>query len=248
MFLRAVAQLFRGLLIASAFFFFWVGAALLAWTLCPVLAIAIADEHRRRVVCRRVVRVTFRWFHAYMRALGLLDARLVGPAVLGPGRVVAVANHPTLVDVTAVVAHVDDLCCVVKPSLIRSFFVGRLLRTCGHIDGGDGGAMSGAAVMQEALRRLEAGVSVLVFPEGTRSPAGGMHGFRRGAFEIAARAGVLVRPLVITCAPPALSKGVPFWRQPRQMADLRIELLPPVAVHDARAACLDVEATYRQKL
>jgi 1-acyl-sn-glycerol-3-phosphate acyltransferase len=245
---RVLAQAFRGLLVASAFFFFWAGAVLLAWTLCPVLAVTIRDDGRRWAVCRRVVRVAFGWFHGYMRALTLLDAHLVGPAVLGPGRVVAVANHPTLVDVTAILAQVDDLCCVVKPSLIRSFFVGRLIRTCGHIDGGDGGAMSGAAVMQEAQRRLEAGVSVLIFPEGTRSPAGGMHGFRRGAFEIAARARVPVRPLFLTCTPPALSKGVPFWRQPSRMAELRIQLSPLVEVSDARAACLAVEAAYRQRL
>jgi 1-acyl-sn-glycerol-3-phosphate acyltransferase len=161
---------------------------------------------------------------------------------------VVVANHPTLVDVTAVLARFDGLCCVVKAGLIRNVFVGRLLRMCGHIDGGDGGAMSGAAVMQEALRRLEAGISVLVFPEGTRSPPGGLNAFRRGAFEIASRAGVRVRPLVLTCNPPALSKGVPFWRQPERMARLRIQPTPAIDVRDARAVCGAVEASYRQRL
>jgi len=246
--LRLLAQVFRGLLVASAFFFFWTGGVLLTWTVCPILHLAVRDERRRWSLCRRVVRVAFRCFHAYMRKLTLLDAGLIGALPLGPGQVVVVANHPTLVDVTAILAHFDDLCCVVKPSLIRSVFVGRLLRTCGHIDGGDGGVMSGAAVMQEALRRIEGGLSVLVFPEGTRSPPGGMHAFRRGAFEIASRAGVPVRPLLLTCNPPALSKGVPFWRQPEQMACLGIRMSPLVDVTDARAACAGVETAYRQRL
>jgi 1-acyl-sn-glycerol-3-phosphate acyltransferase len=246
--LRLLAQVFRGVLVASAFFFFWSGATLLAWTLCPVLRIAVRDEGRRWRFCRRIVRAAFRCFHSYMRTLTLLDAAVVAPAPLGPGPVVAVANHPTLVDVTAILSEYDDLCCVVKPSLIRNPFVGRLLQMCGHIDGGDGGAMSGAAVMQEALRRLEAGISVLVFPEGTRSPPNEMHAFRRGAFEVASRARVPVRPLVLTCTPPALSKGVPFWRQPSRMALLRIQLLPLVDVTDARAATVAIEGAHRQRL
>ena len=243
--LRFLVQVFRGVLIASAFFFFWVGAVLMTWTLCPVLHLAVRDESRRWSVCRRIVRVAFRWFHAYMRALTLLDAGVLAAVPLGPGRVVVVANHPTLVDVTAILAHFDDLCCVVKPSLIRSVFVGRLLRTCGHIDGGDGSVMAGAAVMQEAVRRIEGGLSVLVFPEGTRSPPGGMHAFRRGAFEIASRAGVPVRPLLLTCNPPALSKGLPFWRQPERMARLGIRMSPLVEVTDTRSACAGVESAYR---
>jgi 1-acyl-sn-glycerol-3-phosphate acyltransferase len=163
---------------------------------------------------------------------------------------VVVANHPTLVDVTAILANFEDTCCVAKPSLIRNVFVGRLLRMCGHIDAGDGGAMSGAAVMQEAQRRLEAGLSVLIFPEGTRSPPGGMHAFRRGAFEVAARSGVPLRPLFVTCNPPALSKGLPFWRQPDRMAHLRIHPAPAVrvALGDARKACAALEASFRQRL
>jgi 1-acyl-sn-glycerol-3-phosphate acyltransferase len=252
---RLLAQAFRGLLVASAFFFFWSGAVLLAWTLCPVLFVTVRDERRRWRACQRVVRVAFGWFHEYMRVLTLLEATVTtasrgGNAELTDPRepVVVVANHPTLVDVTAILAHADDLCCVVKAGLIRSVFVGRLLRTCGHIDGGDGGAMSGAAVMQEALCRLEAGLSVLVFPEGTRSAPGGLHAFRRGAFEIAARAGVPVRPLTLTCTPPALSKGVPFWRQPERMARLRIQPGALVDASDARGACAAVEAAYRLRL
>jgi 1-acyl-sn-glycerol-3-phosphate acyltransferase len=256
--LRLVAQAFRGFLVASAFFFFWAGAVVLTWTLCPLVLLTVRDERRRWHACQRVVRVAFGWFHEYMRVLTLLEATVVPPTSADFGGsdaarerqapLVFVANHPTLVDVTAILARSEGLCCVVKAGLIRSVFVGRLLRACGHIDGGDGGPMSGAAVMQEALRRLEAGMSVLVFPEGTRSPPGGLHAFRRGAFEIAARAGVPVRPLVLTCNPPALSKGVPFWRQPERMARLRIHAAPTLQVSDARAACVAVESSYRQRL
>jgi 1-acyl-sn-glycerol-3-phosphate acyltransferase len=247
--LRALAQVFRGLLVASAFFWFWAGAAMLTWTMCPLATVLIRDELHRWRFCQRVVKQTFRLFHAYMRSLTLLEMRAVGPFVERPsGAVVVVANHPTLVDVTAILATFDDVCCVVKSSLMRSFAVGGLLRACGHIDGGDGDAMSGVGVMSEARRRLDAGFAVLIFPEGTRSPPGGMHAFRRGAFELAARAGVPLWPLMLSCNPPALSKGVPFWRQPECMAHLRIEpgeTLAPSS--DARGLRAKVEGSYRNR-
>ena len=198
--------------------------------------------------CQRIVRGAFGWFHGYMRTLALLDAEVIGSLPESAPPAVLVANHPTLVDVTAILAHVDGVCCVVKTSLVRNVFMGRLLRMCGHIDGGDGSAMSGAAVLQVALDRLARGQSILVFPEGTRSPPGGMHAFKRGAFEVAARAGVGVRPLFLTCNPPALSKGLPFWRQPSQVARLRIHPASLVEVVDARVACGHVEASFRQRI
>jgi 1-acyl-sn-glycerol-3-phosphate acyltransferase len=186
-----------------------------------------------------------------MRVLTLLEMRVLPSAAEArtgrpSGPLVVIANHPTLVDVTAILASFDDVCCVVKSSLIHDAFVGPLLRACGHIDGGSGEIMSGAVIMQEAQERLDAGFAVLIFPEGTRSPPWGLHPFRRGAFELAARARVAIWPLFVTCNPPALSKGVPFWRQPGRVARLGIqpgELIPAHA--SARAARSAVEALFR---
>jgi 1-acyl-sn-glycerol-3-phosphate acyltransferase len=263
---------FRAFLVASAFFFFWTGAVVLSWTLCPILAVACPDEGRRWRTCQRIVKPALRLFHAYMRTLRLLevhhsrhpssspcssqDSAWVAappegrePAGGRPaGALVIVSNHPTLVDVTAILSHFDDVCCVVKASLADSVFVGRLVRTCGHIRAG-GEAMSGAALMQEALRRFDVGLAVLIFPESTRSPPGGLHPFRRGAFELAVRARVPLWPLLLTCDPPALSKGLPFWRQPDRVALLRVQPGDlKTDLRDSRSACQTVEALFVEGL
>ena len=109
--------------------------------------------------------------------------------------------------------------------------------------------MSGAALMQEALRRFEVGLAVLIFPESTRSPPGGLHPFRRGAFELAVRAHVPLWPLLLTCDPPALSKGLPFWRQPDRVALLRVEPGDlQTDLRDARSACQAIEALFVEGL
>lgn len=218
-------RVLRTVLVGSAFAGFWVGGTLLAWLLLPVIALRVGDAAARRRSCQRTVAAGFRLFHGYMRALRLVDARMSGsvPAAAGARGCVLVANHTTLVDVTAILAHVPDTCALAKSKYASSAFVGRLLRLCGFIDAGESVAEGGAAI-EEALARLAAGFHVLVFPEGTRSPEGSMHRFQRGAFEMACRAGVPVLPLVLRCDPSALRRGQPFWRHPDSCARLTIEV------------------------
>jgi 1-acyl-sn-glycerol-3-phosphate acyltransferase len=45
---------------------------------------------------------------------------------------------------------------------------------------------------------LEAGISLIIFPEGERSPNGRIQPFLAGAFSIAKRAKVRIQPIVIT--------------------------------------------------
>jgi 1-acyl-sn-glycerol-3-phosphate acyltransferase len=251
---RAFAQACRGLLVASAFFFFWAGAVFLSWTVCPVLGIVYREEAARWRACQRIVNRAFWLFHAYMRVLALVEIRVAPGAgensARPAGPCVVVANHPTLVDVTAILASFENVVCVVKSSLMNNFFVGRLLRCSGHVDGGGNEAMAGAILVQEAQRRLDAGFAVLIFPEGTRSPPGGMHPFRRGAFEVARRAAVPLWPLFLTCNPSALSKGVPVWKHPAKMARIRIHPTDavPAGSFDARACCVEVERLLRECL
>jgi 1-acyl-sn-glycerol-3-phosphate acyltransferase len=245
--MRGIVQALRTPLVASAFFFFWGGAVLLSWLVCPVLLLVVPDRVRRRRICQRIGRHAYRIFHGYMHLLRLVDMGVAGPYRERPaGPLVMISNHPTLVDATAILANYDEVCCVVKTSLIRNFFVGRFLRYCGHIDGGNGEVMSGAATIQQARARLADGDAVLIFPEGGRSPRRGMRGFRRGAFELATREQVPLWPIFISCDPPALSKGVPIWRHPDTAA--RQLLTPQPLVHpsgenSSRTLCRRVQAT-----
>lgn len=159
----------RVVLVTSAFAGFWIGAVLLAWFVLPVVALVAGRE--RMGACQRVVASAFRFFHRYMQLLGLLEVDIVGRGLddAPRGPVVFVANHTTLVDVTAIVSRVPRLCCVAKATYAASPFVGRLLALSGFIDSGSTVAARAASV-DEAVRRLAEGFHVLVFPEGSRSP------------------------------------------------------------------------------
>ena len=51
--------------------------------------------------------------------------------------------------------------------------------------------------MQRAANYLDDGICAFVFPEGTRSRDGDLHGFKKGGFKLAIQAGVPIIPVTI---------------------------------------------------
>ena len=162
----------------------------------------------RAAACQRWLQRAFVLLFDYIRMWGLLHFNPRGVDASIPGqRYVMVANHPTLVDIAALSAVFGRIVCVAKPLLFRAPFLGQVLGSCVYLEGGEMEGLAVAAVVTQAIDRLAQSMPLLVFPEGTRSPAGGLRRFRRGAFEIACRANVPVVPILIRCEPGALAKG-----------------------------------------
>ncbi|HEX5660232.1 MAG TPA: lysophospholipid acyltransferase family protein [Polyangiales bacterium] len=247
--LDRVVRVSRGMAVALAILFFWSAALSIAWLVVPYVLLSERDRLQRRRKLQRVVATAWAWFLRICEAITIYRVRYVGP--LAPdGPCVIVANHPSLLDVTAIISRHPHACCVVKSSLVNSPLVGRLLRACGHVAAGDGSLMAGVGVLDAVRERLQEGFPVLVFPEGTRSPRGGIHRFRRGAFEIAQRAGVPVVPLFLRCDPPALGKGSPVWRHPRKCPTLTVQVESALNLEGTTpvAACKLVENDFRGRL
>lgn len=246
--------LYRGLRtlgVALCFAGFWTGVVVVGWMWLPLLRLwpgSPADKIRRAL---RVVRVGFNVFHFAMRALRLYHRTTpVGRLRPGDSPVVFVANHPTLCDVTSIISLFPDIIAVARSGFADNPLLGRLVRIAGFVP-------TTTHVMQDCEERLRMGFDVLVFPEGTRSPARGpLHPFHRGAFELAARAKVPLVLLKLTCVPPALSKRLPIWKIADQMAVLTIEpidtIYPLDYPHPGRrgslAMCRTIEQRYRDLL
>jgi 1-acyl-sn-glycerol-3-phosphate acyltransferase len=251
--LRTAAHFARLVGAGFMFVFFGVGSLALSYVLLPLGARGVVDPAERARRAHRTIARGFTLFHDVMRGLGLLafDPRAVS-LDLPDGPCVVLANHPTLVDVTATCAAIGSACTVVRSDLFDNPFIGRILRAAWHIDAGDGASMAGAAVVQGALDRLAAGLRVLIFPEGTRSPAGAIRRFRRGAFEIACRADVPLVMVFITCTPPALLKGLPWYAQPKRLIRLEVTSLgvlrPADFDRDARRLARHAQGLYRARV
>lgn len=138
---------------------------------------------------------------------------------------VVVANHESFVDIL-LISHLPwEMKWLSKQENFKIPVVGWLMRLARDVELERGDRASGAAAMQECRRRLDERVSVMIFPEGTRSVTGDLLPFKDGAFRLAVEAGVPILPLAVHGAATALQKG--DWRFGRSTAEVRV--LEPVS-------------------
>jgi 1-acyl-sn-glycerol-3-phosphate acyltransferase len=223
---RGFSWCWRVVLVTAAFGAFGVGALLLGLVLLPLVWLYRGPARKRRVRCQRVVGACFRFFHRVLRALGLVDfdvdAALENPAWQRERQVVLVANHPSLLENLAALAVAGPICCLAAPWLSRNPLLVPLLVLCGHVRSRDDTLAGKLLSLQHAEERLADGHSLLLFPEGTRSPARGLGEFQRGAFELAMRAGLPVLPISASLIPPVLTSGSAWYDLPDRAVCLRL--------------------------
>lgn len=110
-----------------------------------------------------------------------------------------IANHQSMFDIPLVMATVPgQMRFAAKRSLFKIPVFGWAIRAGGLIPVDPGSDHRQAAATMRALQeRLDAGLSVLLFPEGSRSLDGLVHPFERGAFLLALRSGAPIVPVGI---------------------------------------------------
>ncbi len=123
-----------------------------------------------------------------------LDVQYHAP--LPKGAKIIAPNHPTTTDPAIVLKLVDEQANVlISETLFKVPVLGRYLRRAGHIPVIRG---SGQAALDEAIRLLKAGRTVIIFPEGAISPlGGGCHKPHTGVARLALASGAPVIPVGI---------------------------------------------------
>jgi 1-acyl-sn-glycerol-3-phosphate acyltransferase len=194
-----------------AFATFGLGGLVLGLLVFPVMRLLPGgvDAHRRRA--RRTIQLAFRGFAEYMRILRVLDYRFVGRERLGrPGQLI-VANHPSLIDVVFLLGFTPGASCVVKHQLWKNPFTRGPVSAAEYVK-----SQPTDEMLAGACATLQAGQSVILFPEGTRTTPGQPFHFHRGAASVAVRAATAVTPVYIRCTPTTLTKSEKWYRVPRR--------------------------------
>ena len=119
---------------------------------------------------------------------------------------VFVANHSSFTDVFLVASLPWEMKFLSKKTIFQIPLLGWQMRLAGDVPIVRGDRESAREAMREMRNRLDRRLSVLFFPEGTRSLDGSLAEFREGAFRLAIEAGVEVLPLAITGAAGGLPK------------------------------------------
>jgi 1-acyl-sn-glycerol-3-phosphate acyltransferase len=146
---------------------------------------------------------------------------------------VIVANHESMGDIL-VAFHMDHhFKWIAKEVIFKVPFMGWFMHQAGYIPLRRGDKDSVVKCMETARAWLRKGVSVLFFPEGTRSPDGAVRDFKPGAFRLAIETGVDILPVAITGTKDSLPKH--SWRFSSQKSALRGLVGDPISVQGLTA-------------
>ena len=214
-----------------AFLVFGLGVIVISVLILPLLRVVFwgRSDTQRRV--QRLIHHAFRLFAWFMTTIGLIRVTWRGRERLRDRPILVVANHPTLIDVVLLVAAMPQADCIVKTAAQRNPLFRRVVKAAGYIPNDQPEALIAAGT--ECLRQ---GRSLLLFPEGTRSPAGRLGAFHRGAARIALRSQCDLVPVVITCAPSTLMKGQRWYDVPDRAAQITLTVEDRILVRDHPAA------------
>ncbi len=137
---------------------------------------------------------------------------------------VVVSNHESFVDILLISHLPTEMKWMSKVEIMKIPLVGWMMRWARDIPLNRGSSTSGAAALMASKERLDTNVSVMIFPEGTRSKTGELRKFRAGAFNLAIDAQVPILPLAVYGTRDALRKN--DWRLGYAEAEVRV--LDPV--------------------
>jgi 1-acyl-sn-glycerol-3-phosphate acyltransferase len=123
-------------------------------------------------------------------------------------RYVFMANHRSLFDIPALLTTLPGQTrFLAKKSLFQIPLFGWAIRAGGFITIDRKDLSSARESFADAVARLRAGTSVLVFPEGTRSMVEGLLPFKRGGFLLALKSGLSIVPIGIVGSGAVQRKG-----------------------------------------
>lgn len=197
--------------------------------LFSIVVFPLAWVWPHRASRQRTVTFVIHWFfRALVRSLHwmrVMTLDVQGAERLGSGGpAIVVANHPTYLDVVVLLSLTPRACCVVKNAHWGNPCFWGIVRAAEYISNADP-----TELVEAGARQLAAGYTMIIFPEGTRSPAKDrLHPFSRGFAHMALNVGAPIVPVLMDCNPPAFTKAMRWYDVPPRTFHMTVAVLEPV--------------------
>ena len=137
---------------------------------------------------------------------------------------VVVANHESYADVFLISCFPWEMKWLSKDTMFKIPCMGWMMQMAGDIKLIRGKRESAIDAINQCRDRLAKKVSIMIFPEGTRSKTWEMLPFKDGAFKLAIEAGVPILPIAVAGTRNAMAKGTFRFLRARALA----QVLEPV--------------------
>ena len=210
---------------------FGIGGMAIGGLASPIIHLTTKEQEQRTLKTQKLIKHTFKGFTEMMVKLGIMTYEIEGLEKLQQSRQeLVIANHPTLIDVVVLIGLMEQANCVVKQALWSNPFTKGPVQGAGYILNA-----GSEKFIQDCVNKLsqDQAPSLLVFPEGTRTEKDTvLNEFQRGAANIALRAQVPIRPILVTCTPSTLTKNEKWYHIPAEPFHIKIKVLDAFNIQD----------------
>lgn len=145
--------------------------------------------------------------------------------VKGKGPYIFMSNHQGSYDIFALLGHLPfQFKWLAKKELFSIPFFGWTMAAAGYISVDRKGTRETVEAMNDAARKIREGMSVVIFPEGSRSQNGTIQPFKKGGFTLAIKSKVPIVPIAIHGSRTIMPKD----RLKISPGEIRIQLGSPI--------------------
>jgi len=228
--LRGAPYTLRAMLSSGLYFLGFMTACCLLYVRALFIKRNLDGKKKFHRLLQRVAKITHHIPGVPFRVHNPQNVSLDKPSVI-------IANHSSSFDVLCLLTLHPYLLFVTNDSQQHNPFYGKILKRADFYP-----VSVGYDVLTNKLKPfVEAGFSVVVFPEGTRSTDGEIHRFHQGAFYLAESLGLPITPVMIHGAGDAFPKGELVIRR----GAITVQILPTIQRDDSRLFADNQLATSR---
>ena len=145
--------------------------------------------------------------------------------IKGEGPFIFMSNHQGSYDIFALLGYLPfHFKWLAKKELFAIPFFGWTMSAAGYIRLDRQGTRETVEAMNQAAQRIREGMSVVIFPEGSRSPNGSIQPFKKGGFTLALKSKVPIIPISIAGSREIMPKD----RLTASPGEIRIRIGDPI--------------------